>query len=94
MSNYYKLIKSVIITETSNKKIEFQNEYSFNVEKKTNTKEIKKAIEKFFLVKVQKVRTINVLPKLKRKGKYIGYTSSYKKAMVKLFPGQKIDIFQ
>ncbi|WBL31264.1 50S ribosomal protein L23 [Candidatus Phytoplasma sacchari] len=93
MSNYYNLIKSSILTEATNKKVESQNEYTFNVSKKTNTKEIKKAIESIFLVKVQKVRTLNVLPKFKRRGKYSGFASSYKKAMIKLFPGQKIDVF-
>ncbi|WCA22318.1 50S ribosomal protein L23 [Candidatus Phytoplasma oryzae] len=93
MSNYYELIKSSILTESSNKKMELQNEYFFNVDKKTNSQEIKKAIENIFQVKVKKVRTINVLPKFKRKGKYNGYTSAYKKAIVKLFPGHKIDIF-
>ncbi|RAM57784.1 50S ribosomal protein L23 [Candidatus Phytoplasma oryzae] len=93
MFNYHALIKSPVITESTNRKIELQNEYTFQVDKKTNVLEIKKAIEKIFSVKVKKVRIINVLPKFKRKGKYQGYTSAYKKAMVQLFPGQKIDIF-
>jgi large subunit ribosomal protein L23 len=93
MNKYYKLIKSSINTESTSKKIEFQNEYTLKVEKKTNTQEIKKAIERIFSVKVLSVHTINVLPKLKRKGKSQGYTSAYKKAMIKLVPGQKIDIF-
>ncbi|MDV3178654.1 MAG: 50S ribosomal protein L23, partial [Candidatus Phytoplasma australasiaticum] len=55
--------------------------------------EIKKAIEYIFKVNVMSVNIMNVLPKFKRKGKYSGYTSAYKKAIVKVVPGQRINGF-
>ncbi len=58
-----------------------------------NKVEIKKAIEAIFNVKVLSVNTVNVLPKFKRMGKYEGYKSAYKKAIVKIAEGQKIDAF-
>ncbi|MDC9031983.1 50S ribosomal protein L23 [Columbia Basin potato purple top phytoplasma] len=93
MIKYYDLIQSPIITESTNKKMETHNEYAFKVKKDSNKIEIKKAIEKIFQVKVASVNIINVLPKFKRKGKYQGYTSACKKAIVKLIPGQRIKVF-
>jgi large subunit ribosomal protein L23 len=93
MTKYYDIIKAPIITEQSTKLIESQNKYTFKVDKKANKVEIKKAVEAIFEVKVLSVNTINVLPKYKKMGKYEGYKSAYKKAVVKLAEGQKIDAF-
>ena len=93
MTKYYDIIKAPIITEQSTKLIESQNRYTFKVEKSANKVEIKKAIEAIFDVKVLTVHTVNVLPKFKRMGKYEGYKSAYKKAVVKIAEGQKIDAF-
>ncbi|CCV65258.1 MAG: 50S ribosomal protein L23 [Paracholeplasma sp.] len=93
MIKYYELIKAPIITEQSMKLVETQNTYTFKVDKKANKIEIKNAVETIFNVKVLRVNTINVLPKFKRMGKYEGYKSAYKKAVVKVADGQKIDAF-
>ena len=58
--------------------------YSFIVAKSANKTQIKLAVEQIFDVKVEKVNTANVHGKLKRQGKYEGYTPDYKKAIVKL----------
>jgi large subunit ribosomal protein L23 len=93
MTKYYDIIKAPIITEQSTKMIESHNKYTFKVDRKANKVEIKKAVEAIFEVKVLSVNTINVLPKFKRMGKHEGYKSAYKKAVVKLAEGQKIDAF-
>lgn len=93
MTKYYDILKAPIITEQSTKLIESQNRYTFKVDPKANKVEIKKAVETIFNVKVLSVNTVNVLPKYKRMGKYEGYKSAYKKAIVKLAEGQKIDAF-
>jgi large subunit ribosomal protein L23 len=93
MNKYYDIIKAPIITEQSTQLIESQNRYTFKVDKKANKVEIKKAIEAIFSVNVLSVNTVNVLPKFKRMGKYEGYESAYKKAVVKIAEGQKIDAF-
>jgi large subunit ribosomal protein L23 len=93
MNKFYDIIKAPIITEQSTQLIESQNRYTFKVDKKANKVEIKKAIEAIFSVKVLTVNTVNVLPKFKRMGKYEGYKSAYKKAVVKIAEGQKIDAF-
>ena len=58
--------------------------YVFIVDQKANKTEIKLAIEKLFEVKVDSVNTVNCRGKLKRMGRYEGYTPSYKKAIVQL----------
>lgn len=63
--------------------------YTFEVAKTANKTEIKKAVEKIFGVKVAKVNTANFDGKLKRMGRNVGYTSSYKKAVVTLTPASK-----
>jgi large subunit ribosomal protein L23 len=93
MTKYYDIIKAPIITEQTTRLIESQNSYTFKVDKKANKVEIKKAIEAIFEVNVLKVNTINVLPKFKRMGKHEGYKSAYKKAIVKIAEGQKIEAF-
>lgn len=93
MTKYYDIIKAPIITEQSTKLIESDNKYTFKVDRKANKIEIKKAVEAIFEVKVLSVNTINVLPKFKKMGKYEGFKSAYKKAVVKLAEGQKIDAF-
>ena len=67
--------------------------YSFIVAKNANITQIKLAIEEIFDVKVEKVNTANVRGKLKRQGKYEGYTPDYKKAIVKLTADSKTIAF-
>ena len=67
--------------------------YSFIVAKNANKTQIKLAVEEIFDVKVEKVNTANVRGKLKRQGKYQGYTPDYKKAIVKLKADSKTIAF-
>lgn len=67
--------------------------YSFIVAKNANKTQIKLAVEEIFGVKVEKVNTANVRGKLKRQGKYQGYTPDYKKAIVKLKADSKTIAF-
>ncbi len=63
--------------------------YTFQVRLDANKTEIKKAVEKVFGVKVDKVNTTIIRGKLKRQGKTQGYTSDYKKAYVTLSQDSK-----
>ena len=58
--------------------------YTFRVAKRANKIEIARAIEKIFDVQVDKVRTLNVRGRMRRRGRTVGYTPSWKKAIVKL----------
>jgi large subunit ribosomal protein L23 len=69
-------------------------QYVFEVSKLANKNEIKKAVEKFFNVKVEKVRIVKIPEKSRRFGRIVGKKSGTKKAIVKLKEGQKIEIFK
>ncbi len=90
---HFDIIRKPIITEKSMQLVESNNSYTFEVDRKANKVEIKKAIEEIFGVTVVSVKTINVRPKKKRMGQYEGYTSAYKKAIVKLIDTDSIEAF-
>lgn len=92
LSNYRDIIKAPVITEKSANIASDEKKYVFKVDAKANKSQIKDAIEKIFNVKVEKVNTINVHPKKKRVGRYFGMTNKYKKAIVTLANGNKIDL--
>jgi large subunit ribosomal protein L23 len=60
------------------------------VNAEANKIQIRNAVETVFKVKVEDVRTANVVGKLRRRGKFTGYASDWKKAYVRLKPGQKV----
>ena len=92
MSNYRDIIKAPIITEKSADLAQNSNTITFSVDPKANKTQIKQAVEKIFNVKVESVNTINTKPKKKRVGRYSGYTSKTKKAIVKLAEGSSIEL--
>ena len=91
MSNYRDIIKCPIITEKSSA-LASANTYVFSVDVKANKTQIKDAIEKIFNVSVESVNTINVKPKKKRVGRYVGKTNKVKKAIVKLKEESSIEL--
>ena len=93
MKSMYDIIIKPIITEKSSQLVE-NLQYTFEVAKDANKVEIKNAIEKIFNVNVVAIRTINVHRKAKRMQRYQGFKPAYKKAIVKLAPGQSIDAFE
>lgn len=93
MKSLYDIIKRPIITEKSAQLAE-NLVYTFEVEKTANKVEIKKAVETIFNVKVVSIKTVNVDRKAKRMQRYEGFKPAYKKAVVRLQPGQKIDAFE
>ncbi|MFM1654463.1 50S ribosomal protein L23 [Brevibacillus sp. B_LB10_24] len=88
MKSQFDLIKRPIITERTTEMMA-DKKYVFEVPMKANKTEIKQAVEKVFGVKVEAVNTIRVPAKPKRYGKYSGYTSEWKKAIVKLTADSK-----
>jgi large subunit ribosomal protein L23 len=93
MNNYYDVLVAPIITEKSTKLIESSNKYCFRVNKTANKIVVRQAVETAFKVTVLNVAIVNVVPKPKRRGRYEGFQSGYKKAIVELAPGNKIDAF-
>jgi large subunit ribosomal protein L23 len=85
------VLKRPILTEKSLVMKEKGNRYSFVVAKDSTKPEIREAVEKLFKVKVTKVCTLIVLGKEHRMGRFSGRRPDWKKAMVTLAEGQKID---
>lgn len=81
-----------IITEQSMSEMD-ANKYTFEVDGRANKTQVKQAIEEIFEVKVEKVNILNVRGKLKRMGRFSGYTRKRRKAIVKVVEGQSIEIF-
>ncbi len=88
---YLEILKAPVITEKS-QAAKSEGKYTFKVDSKATKLEVKAAVEKLFNVKVTSVRTINVVPKKRRVGRYTGLTNRSKKAIVTLAEGQTIDL--
>jgi large subunit ribosomal protein L23 len=67
--------------------------FCVEVHAKANKTQIRHAVEKLFQVKVQEVRTLTNTGKLRRRGRFAGYASDWKKAYIRLKPGQKVPEF-
>ena len=89
-THLYDVIREPVITEKGTK-LASQNKYFFRVQKNATKPEIKKAVEEIFNVKVKDVNTIQVSGKWKRVRMQPGKTSDWKKAIVTLKAGQKIE---
>jgi large subunit ribosomal protein L23 len=92
IASAHDIIIRPIITEKSSRMMS-QNKYSFEVLRDANKIEIRRAVEEVFKVKVSAVRTISVHSKPKRMGRFIGRSRAWKKAIVTLLPGQRIEFF-
>lgn len=92
MNSYRDIIKAPIITEKSTSLQQNENTITLSVDVKANKTQIKQAVEKIFNVKVESVNTVNVKPKKKRVGRYVGKTNRVKKAIVKLKEGSSIEL--
>ena len=93
MSKYHSIIRYPSITEKNTALRSSQNKYVFEVIRTATKPEIKKAVESLFNVKVVSINTMVVKGKLKRMGRYAGYRSDWKKAIVRIQAGQTIAKF-
>ncbi|PYT18881.1 MAG: 50S ribosomal protein L23 [Acidobacteria bacterium] len=90
MSSVYEIIKRPIVTEKGVSKKDAERTLCFEVASGANKSEIKNAVQLLFKVKVQEVRTATTAGKLRRRGRFSGYRPDWKKAYVRLKPGEKI----
>ena len=86
------IILAPVVTEKTAGLTADGNKVVFKVAKDANKVQIKQAVEEAFNVKVSNVNTINVRPKKKRVGRYTGATKAYKKAIITLAEGSKLDL--
>jgi large subunit ribosomal protein L23 len=90
MKSPYEIIRRPVITEKGQQIKELQRTLVFEVAVDANKREIKQAVETVFGVKVDRVRTVSMPGKFRRRGARGGYRRDWKKAYVRLKPGEKM----
>jgi large subunit ribosomal protein L23 len=90
----YDILKRPVITEKSTSQKEANNQLTFEVDRKANKVEIRQAVEQVFKAKVVGVRTIQMKGKVKRFGRTVGKRRNWKKAVVTLAPGERVEFFE
>jgi large subunit ribosomal protein L23 len=94
MTLQYDIIIRPVVTEKTNIQKEAANQVTFEVDRKANRIEVRRAIERIFNVRVAKVRTMQIRGKFKRRGRVLGKRRDWKKAVVTLRPGDRIEFFE
>jgi large subunit ribosomal protein L23 len=94
MRDARQIIVRPIVTERSTELADDRGAYTFIVNRDANKIEIKRAVETLFDVKVDSVRTANYRGKWRRVGSAYGKKAAYKKAVVKLVEGERIDVYE
>jgi large subunit ribosomal protein L23 len=89
----YEVLRRPLITE-KNTELQIQGKYVFEVAREANKPQIKQAVEKAFDVTVTTVNVMNIHGEVRRVGRRQVLTSSWKKAIVTLQPGDKIELFE
>jgi len=89
----YEVLRRPLLTE-KNTALQARNKYAFEVAKGAGKHEVKQAVEKAFKVKVTAVNVLTIPGKTRRVGRRQVLTSSWKKAIVTLKPGDKIEFFE
>jgi large subunit ribosomal protein L23 len=89
----FQVIRRPLVTEKGVDKKDNERTLVFEVAGDANKTQVKAAVEKLFKVKVAEVRTATFEGKMRRRGKFMGYRSDWKKAYVKLKVGQKVPDF-
>lgn len=92
--NLFQVIRRPIITEKSTGLRELSNQYVFEVALQANKQQISSAIENLFKVHVTAVRVLRVRGKLRRYGRNRGKSSNWKKAIVTLNQGEKLEFME
>ncbi|MCF8081235.1 MAG: 50S ribosomal protein L23 [Desulfobacterales bacterium] len=90
----YEIIKRPVITEKTSIQKEDHRQVTFEVDRRANRVEIRRAVERLFNVHVAAVRTAQVKGKVKQRGRIVGKRRDWKKAIVTLMPGERIDFFE
>ncbi len=89
----YEVLRRPLITE-KNAMLQAQGKYAFEIAREANKQQIKQAVEKAFKVEVLAVNVMTVPGKTRRVGRQQVLTQSWKKAIVTLKPGDKIELFE
>lgn len=90
----HKVIKRPLITEKANIQKEQSNQIALEVDRRANKIEIRRAVETLLKTEVLEVKTMNVEGKKRRVGRNVGRRPGWKKAVVRLAPGKRVEFFE
>ena len=90
----YQVLKRPLITEKGTRQKEQSNQMIFEVDRRANRVMVRNAVESIFRVKVLSVKLMNVKGKERRLGRNVGRRPDWKKAIVRLGPGENIEFFE
>jgi len=90
----YQVLKRPLVTEKGTKQKEQANQIAFEVDRRANKILVRNAVENIFKVKVIGVKVINVKGKERRIGRNVGKKPDWKKAIVRIAPGETIEFFE
>ena len=90
----YRVLEKPLVTEKSAQALAETNRVTFRVKRSANKRQVKEAVEQIFSVTVLHVNTLVVKGKYRRQGRSVGTTQTWKKAIVLLAKGDKIDTFE
>ncbi len=94
MMDSYQVLKRPLVTEKGTKQKEQSNQIAFEVDRRANKILVRNAVENIFKVKVLGVKVINVKGKERRIGRNVGKKPDWKKAIVRIAPGETIEFFE
>lgn len=90
----YEVLRRPIVTEKTSMQADELNQYTFEVDRRANKVQVREAVEAAFDVTVLAVNIMNVPGKARRYGRHVSRTSSWKKAVVTLALGERIEFFE
>ena len=90
----HEILRKPVITEKSTIQKEANNQFTFDVDRRANKVEIRRAVEQVFNARVVNVRTIRMNGKVKRFGRTLGKRRNWKKAIVTLAQGEHVEFFE
>jgi len=90
----HEILLKPLLTENSTALREAANKICFVVHSQANKIEVKRAVEEILKVKVERVNILNMIGKPKKTGRFVGKRPDWKKAIVTLREGEKLDIFE
>ena len=92
--NKFDVLRRPVVTEKADMLAEQGNKYVFEVAPRANKRQIREAVQTIFGVTVTEVRTLVMPGKSRRWGRHITKTAAWKKAIVTLRPGDRIELFE
>ncbi|MXX09836.1 MAG: 50S ribosomal protein L23 [Nitrospira sp. SB0677_bin_15] len=90
----YDVLVKPLLTEKITGLQEAANRIAFVVQNDVNRIEVRQAVESVLKVKVKSVNIMNVMGKKKRQGRYLGKRADWKKAIITLHEGEKVELYE